>query len=198
MKDKQEVKQNVTSLLATHGFNNAPIILESNSTKEGIEEVKNTINKLVECVNPTSQKKAFRMHVERVFSIKGYGTVVTGIPSSGICAIGDKLQLLPKKQNTIVRAVQKYKRESENTEAHVCSAINIRGIEADNIKRGMTIAAPGAYKETHSAILSIKNVHESITLKRREEIRFHCGTSAEIVSCLLIDCNTLGPETKAS
>ncbi|MBF0252448.1 MAG: selenocysteine-specific translation elongation factor [Candidatus Omnitrophica bacterium] len=192
----EEVKRDVKKFLAQYGYNDAPIILESNRTFEGLEEVRSTITKLVESVERNDREKAFRMHVERVFSVKGYGTVVTGIPISGQCKIGDKLELFPGPQNTIVRAVQKYKRDSEYTEAHVCSAINVRNIKAEEVERGMTIAEPGIFKETTSAILAVTNVHETIIIKKRSKMKLHCGTNVSVVEGLLIGIESLKPNDK--
>ena len=190
---QREVKEAVARLLADHGFPEAPVILESNTTGDGIGEVREAIDRMVNDVARVPGERAFRMGIERVFSIKGYGTVVAGIPSAGRCAIGDELELFPGPERTACRAIQKYNKVSENTEANVCSAINIRAIKASDIKRGMTLAAPGAYRQSSSAILSVRNVHGSISLKRRQEMRFCYGTSATIVSGLLIGSTCLAP-----
>lgn len=190
---QEEVKQNVKYFLKEHGYPEAPVVPESNKTCEGIGEVRETINQLVENVERRHEDTAFRMDVERVFSVQGYGTVATGIPSSGRCAAGDELDLFPGPRRTVCRAIQKYSRASQDTEAHVCSAINIRGVEASDIKRGMTLTAPGVYRQTARAIISVRNVHESASIKLRQEIRFCCGTSARVVSALLIGSQKLGP-----
>lgn len=190
---QQEVKNDVEIFLGANGFAGAPIILESNRTQEGLSEVRAGINKLVGDVERPLDRRAFRMHIERAFSIKGISTVVTGIPLSGSCAVGDQLELFPGPRSTICKAIQKYNRESRDTEAHVCSAINIKDIRASDIQRGMTIAAAGIFRQTSSAILSVRNVHESIKIKRRQEIRFCCGTSNRIVSGLLLHKSSLGP-----
>lgn len=191
---QQEVKNAVELFLAANGFAGAPVIKESNRTEEGLNEVRSCINKLVGEVKRPLDRRAFRMHIERAFSIKGISTVVTGIPLSGSCSVGDQLELFPGPKKTICKAIQKYNRESKDTEAHVCSALNIKDIKASVIERGMTIAASGVFRQTNSAILSVRNVHESINIKRRQEIRFCCGTSNSIVSGLLLHKNSLGPQ----
>ena len=234
---QQEIKESVTALLTKYGFSAAPVIPESNATKEGIGEVKAAINRLVNKVPSAENKvlsaefsglsktispikalgddkkhsalspqssalvfqhyvppRAFRMNIERVFSIKGYGTVVTGIPLAGKCTIRDDLELFPGPQSVVCRAIQKYSFDSSDAQAHVCSAINIRGIKLPDIGRGMALASPGAYRETSSAILSLQNVHETIPVKRRQEMRFCCGTSNRVVSGLLAGSREmLGP-----
>jgi len=211
---QQEIKESVAALLSKHGFSDAPIIPESNATGEGIGEVKAAINRLVgfikrdgdtlrqdvvggDTLRQDVPMRAFRMNIERVFSIKGYGTVVTGIPLAGKCSIRDDLELFPGPQSVVCRAIQKYSFDSNDAQAHVCSAINIRGVKLPDIGRGMALALPGAYRETLSAILSVQNVHETIPIKRRQEMRFCCGTSNRVVSGLLAGSrDMLGPEER--
>ena len=194
---QHEIRENVAVLLSKHGFSDGPIILESNVTGEGIGEVKEAINRLVGSIKSPPETRAFRMNIERVFSVKGYGTVVTGIPLAGKCSIRDELELFPGPQSVVCRAIQKYHFDSNDAQAHVCSAINIRGIKLPDIGRGMTLASPGAYHETLSAILSVQNVHETIPIKRRQEMRFCCGTSNRVVSGLLAGSRgMLGPGEK--
>ena len=201
---QHEIRENVAVLLSKHGFSDGPIILESNVTGEGIGEVKEAINRLVGSINRDGDTlpqgvpmRAFRMNVERVFSVKGYGTVLTGIPLAGKCSIRDELELFPGRKSVVCRAIQKYSFDSNDAQAHTCSAINIRGVKLPDIGRGMTLASPGAYHETLSAILSVQNVHETIPIKRRQEMRFCCGTSNRVVSGLLAGSrDMLGPGEK--
>ena len=194
---QQEIKESVAALLSKHGFSDAPIIPESNKTGEGLAEVREAINRLVEYIKRPPETHAFRMNIERVFSVKGYGTVVTGIPLAGKCTIRDELDLFPGPHRVVCRAIQKYSFESNDAPAHTCSAINIHAIKLPDIERGMTIASPGAYRETLSAILSVRNVHETMPIKRRQEMRFCCGTSNRMVSGLLAGSRgMLGPGEK--
>jgi len=194
---QQKIKEHVAALLSKHGFSDAPIIPESNVTGEGIGEVKEAINRLVGSIERPPETRAFRMNIERVFSVKGYGAVVTGIPLAGKCSIRDELELFPGPQSVVCRAIQKYHFDSNDAQAHICSAINIRGVKLPGIGRGMTLASPGAYHETLSAILSVQNVHETIPIKRRQEMRFCCGTSNRVVSGLLAGSRgMLGPGGK--
>jgi len=194
--DRQlQVRESVAAFLSKHGFPDAPIILESNATGDGIDQVREAIGRLVEKISRPPGERAFRMNIERVFSIKGYGTVITGIPLSGKCAVQDDLELFPGRQPVVCRAIQRYNFQSNHAQAHACSAINIRGVKLPKIERGMTVAWPGAYRETVSAILSVRIVHESLRVKRRQEMRFCCGTSNRVVSCLLAGSrDTLAPE----
>ncbi|MBF0595626.1 MAG: selenocysteine-specific translation elongation factor [Candidatus Omnitrophica bacterium] len=191
---REEVKEKVSAFLAANGFAHAPVIMMSNRTSEGLDDVRQAVDELVAKVQQAPVgRKAFRMDIERVFSPPGVGSVVTGIPLSGHCFIGDKLELFPGAVVTACRAVQKYGQDAADAEAHTCSAITIRDIKAADIERGMTLASPGIFKESTSVILSVRNVHPSFVLKRRQEMRFCCGTFTRVVSGLLLGSHALGP-----
>jgi len=75
------------------------------------------------------------MPIERVFSVKGYGTVVTGIPISGCVQLGDPIELHPVRKKYVIRAIEAYKHDMDVAPAHSCAAINIRDIEPDLLAR---------------------------------------------------------------
>ena len=189
----EEVQREVAAFLAQYGFPDAPVIPASNRTGDGICEVRDAVTQLADEVKPDERERPFRMSVERVFSVQGYGTVATGIPVSGRCKVGDSLELLPGHQSTSVRTLQRYKRESGETTARICSALNLRNIRADEIERGMILVTPGVYRETFSAILSAQNVHETLAIKRRSDMHFLYGTSLQSVSAALLGLEKLLP-----
>lgn len=189
-----EVKEAVGVFLAANGLPDAPIVLMSNRTLEGIEDVRLAVDRLVvRSQQAPVARRAFRMYVERVFSPPGVGTVVTGIPFAGQCAVGDKLEFFPGSLATACRAVQKYGQDAGEAEAHTCCAVTIRDIKASDIERGMVIASPGFYKEASTVVLALKNVHDTAVIKRRQEMRFCCGTLTRVVTGLLLGKQTLGP-----
>ena len=190
---REEVRGEVTGFLEGCGFKEAPIIYVSNKTGDGISEVRDAMDQLVGEVREAKQESSFRMPVERVFTVQGYGAVAAGIPVSGRCKVGDTLELLPGRKQSVVRAIQRYKRDSQETAAHMCSAINLRNLKTEEIERGMTLSTPGAYRETTLATLSVKNVHESKVIKRRTQMHFHYGTSQRNVAGLLVGVEELNP-----
>ena len=191
-------KQDVSAFVARAGFPDAPIIPVSNKTGDGIGEVRDAIDALVERARQNAPDgRAFRMNVERIFAVKGYGTVVTGIPMSGRVNVGDKLELLPAGRELTVRAIQSYKMESDHAVANCCCAINVRDVEPEQVARGMTVGAPGAYAVAEELIISLQNASEGHRLKRRFTAMFHAGTSAVEASLKLLDVETLAPGQEA-
>jgi selenocysteine-specific elongation factor len=190
----EAVKGEVAAFLEQVGFAGAPIVPVSNKTFDGVGEVLAEIDRLVaEVQGRGADDRAFRMSVERVFSVAGYGTVVTGIPVSGAIRVGEKVELLPTagREQTggnggrewVVRTVQMYKTESPAALASCCCAINLRDLGAEQVGRGMVIGMPGMYRATTEMIVAVENATGGETggaqpWKRRFEARLHTGTAA--------------------
>jgi selenocysteine-specific elongation factor len=230
------VKEDVSGLMARSGFADVPIVCFSGKTAEGLDDVRETLEKLIDevgerhterepqmdadgrrlkgnvsgedgtiCVHPRSSavasasggKGAFRMDIERAFSVKGHGTVVTGIPASGALAVGDEAELLPPGEPTTVRAVQTYKYSADAAVEGACAAINVRDIPVEAVSRGMTLVAKGAFGATSALLAAVTNASESVKLKRITEIKFHCGTAGVNASLRLIGARSLGPGEEA-
>jgi len=191
-------KQDVAAFMSRAGFPDAPIIPVSNKTGEGIGDVADMIEHLVDRVRQrTGDGRAFRMNVERVFGVKGYGTVVTGIPMTGQIQVGDKLDLLPGARELTVRTIQSYKHDSPAAYANCCCAINVRDIEPQQIVRGMTVATPGVYRPTNELVVWLQNAADDHVLKRRFLCLLHTGTGMVEASFKLLDCDTLQPRQEA-
>jgi len=191
-------KADVAAFMARAGFPDAPIIPVSNKTGEGVGDVLVQIEDLVDRARQrTTDRRALRMNIERVFGVKGYGTVVTGIPMAGQVNIGERVELLPPGRELTVRTIQSYKHESPTAYANCCCAVNVRDIEANEVARGMTIAHPGIYHATNELIISVQNATDDRTLKRRFIALLHTGTGAVEASLKLLDCDSLPPGQEA-
>jgi selenocysteine-specific elongation factor len=185
-------QQDVAAFMARHGFADAPIVPVSNKTGEGIGDVRDTLQRLVDQVRQRNcDGRAFRMNIERVFSVKGYGTVVTGIPISGEASVGEAIELLPRGTRLTIRAVQTFKRESERAMASCCAAINVRDLDAQQVMRGQTIAAPGVYRGAGQIVCAIESVLADAALPRRFTAMLHSGTAVTEASVKLLDRDRL-------
>ncbi|MGV8120837.1 MAG: selenocysteine-specific translation elongation factor [Candidatus Xenobiia bacterium LiM19] len=188
---KKTVILEIEEFLKKKGYPDAPIVPYSSVTGEGFSDVRRRMNELVARVRPVSDTRAFRMHIERVFSIKGYGTVATGIPISGSAAVGERLEILPMKRECVVRAIEAYKHDIETAPPSSCAAINLRDIEAESLSRGMTLAAPKCYRSTKSVIVSLRNVSDDIALPELFETWFLCGTGKARATARLLFTKSL-------
>jgi selenocysteine-specific elongation factor len=192
------VRDDVKGFMARRGFPDAPVICFSSKTLDGLDKVRDTLEGfLAEIAARPPETGPFRMYVDRVFSVKGYGTVITGIPDSGALAVGDRLELLPAGTPTSVRAIQAYKFSREEARAFTCAAVNVRDVPTEEVARGMAIVEPGAFRATRRVLVTVLNASDTVALKRIAEVTFHTGTAVVNASFRLIGADVLKPGAEA-
>ncbi len=188
------VKEDVTSFLKGTFLEGSPIIPVSAVKGEGLEELKQALDVLVAEVEPRSTEGAFRLSVDRVFTMRGFGTVVTGTSLSGTLRTGDPVTIYPAEHKTKVRGLQVHNLEVQEVFPGQRTAINLQGIERLLIQRGDVIATPGALVATH-----IVDVHLALLssaprpLKNRAKIRFHTGTAEHLGTVILLGGDEMLP-----
>ena len=189
-----EVRGHLAAFLELAGFPGAPIVNVSNKTGVGVDDIRQALNTLVErATKAPPDTRVFRMNVERTFSVKGLGTVVTGIPLSGTIRVGEKAELLPAGQATVIRGIQSFKFDADLAQAHVCAAIALRDIEPDKAARGMTVAAPGVFKAVTVFAATLRNASDSFCFKRNTDVKLHTGTAVVLATLKLIGADELRP-----
>ncbi len=172
----------------------APILPVSNVTGEGFGSLIEALSDLVRGITPKPVDGVFRLPVERSFSVKGYGTVVSGIPVSGRANIGDEVVLLPAGLTGRIKAIQVYGRDSETVQAGQCAALNMRHWDHTAIERGNVIAtpgpvqgAPGYFQAEQWCVCQLRLLpHERLVLKTGTEVKFHTGTSEVLATIYLL------------
>lgn len=194
----EAVKNEIAGFLKEYGYGEAPIIPVSNITSDGINQIRSTLDGMVSSIMREADNRAFRMNIERVFPVKGFGTVVSGIPLSGKIRTGDEVELLPSGRRTAVKSIQNYKHNTDNTYAGVCSAINLKDIPAEEISRGMTIATPGYFRPAKFAIVELMNISRDYPIKHNSEFKFHAGTSEVNAKVSLPGKNIIEPGAAAA
>ena len=199
---RERARRDVETFMGRMGYPGAATVLVSSRTGEGLDEARCTLERLVhEAVEILGQgehsSRAFRMNVEHVFTIKGHGTVVTGIPLAGEVSLDDTLELLPAGAETGIRAIQTYKYDVRRASSNACTALNLRDVGAESIRRGMTLAAPGAFEATIALVGTLRNATDTVVIRRREQVRFHAGTSVTSASLRLIGVDRLEPGRQA-
>lgn len=187
--DLEAITSLLEEFLEKNDYHDIEIHCVSNQTKEGIDTLRDSLNKQVEEVSKEQDNRAFRMFIRHIFSIKGHGTVVTGVPSSGTLGKDSEVEILPGKLSTSIRNIENYRSESETTQASLSSAINLRNVEQSSLRRGMCIVTPGVFSTSKKLIAKINNVSAD-TIGKRLECRFLLGTSTAVAKLTLIqeDC----------
>ncbi len=170
------------------------IIPVSAVTGEGIEELILALEKLVEQVGERPSGGLFRLPIDRVFTIKGFGTVVTGTLVSGKVTIGEAVEILPKGLKAKVRGLQVHNEKVKQAVAGQRTAVNLQGIEKSSVERGEVLLHPGTVEQTDILDVEIIHLfHSSSPLKNGVTLRFHTGTSHRMAKILLLGTNELKP-----
>ncbi|MBW2219965.1 MAG: selenocysteine-specific translation elongation factor, partial [Deltaproteobacteria bacterium] len=172
----------------------APVLPVSSATNEGISELISAMGHLAEKIpeNPTSGM--FRLPVDRVFSMKGFGTVITGSLISGQVSTGDSVMLYPSMVDAKVRGVQVHGKSVDTAASGMRTAINFQGLEKSVVNRGDVLSPPNALKPSYmtDAIFNFLKSNEK-PIKNRTRVRFHSGTSEIMGNLILLDRDELEP-----
>jgi selenocysteine-specific elongation factor len=174
----EKVSAEVKDFLVGTFLENAPILPVSSITGQGFDGFCEALKELMSIIKPRRIDGIFRLPVERTFSLKGYGTVVTGIPVSGSAQIGDEVVLLPQETKGRIRAIQVYKRDSDVAVSGQCAALNVPYWDYKTIVRGNVVTL-GDYFSPQQWFLCKLHVLDSrgSGLKTGTSIKFHTGTS---------------------
>jgi len=188
------VELDIGELLQGSFMEDAPILKVSAETGDGVDQLKTALLDLCKKVPDKQDRGIFRLHVDRVFSMKGYGTVVTGTVNSGSLKIGDTVELLPGSVKSKVRGLQSHGEEVQQVETGDRAAINLQGVEIKQIERGSQIAEIGYLQSLNQmgvTLLLLGSAQKPITQNQR--IRIHLGTQEVMARVALTDGKTLQP-----
>ncbi len=170
----------------------APIVKVSAVQGKGIDELKNTINQKISLLDFKEEFGPFRMPVDRVFTMKGFGTVVTGTALNGRISIGDEICFYPSGLKANIRGIQTHGRNMEIIEAGHRTAINLQGISQEEINRGDMAATPDSM--TTSTLLDARLYYldnNDKKLKNRTLVRLHIGTREIMARVILTEQSSL-------
>lgn len=185
---EEEVREYVDKTI----LKGAPIVSVSSVTREGLDKLVQEIEKVA---GEVEEKPAFgqaRLPIDRVFSMPGFGTVVTGTLWSGQFKVGDTVELLPSGRQLKIRNLQVHNEKVETAYAGQRVAVNLQGIEVADIKRGYWLATPGYLTPSYrvDARLRLINSTDRI-LKNWSRIHFHLGTDEVLGRVVLLSCDEL-------
>ncbi|MCK5148091.1 selenocysteine-specific translation elongation factor [bacterium] len=188
------VTEDIRKLLKGTGFEGAAILPVSGITGHGVEELRTALFDTAGQIGMRRDRGIFRMPIDRVFTIKGFGTVVAGTVISGNVNADDSVELLPKGRVLRVRGLQVHEHGVENSGVGFRTAVNLQGIEKGAIERGDVLAEPGFYRPTSmmDAQFSLLSTSPK-SLKNRARIRVHLGTSEVIARIVLLDKDIYEP-----
>jgi selenocysteine-specific elongation factor len=172
------VEDEARELITGSFLESAPLVAVSSRTGAGLDDLKVRLAEMGKRVPPRSHDFTMRLPIDRAFSMKGFGAVVTGTLISGKITEGDELELLPLRVNVRVRGLQVHNKSVHEAHAGQRTAVNLAGIETAQIERGMVLASPGRLRTTQVVDSWIDMLPgASRALRSRSRVRFHIGAT---------------------
>ncbi len=188
------VELEIRELLQESFLENAPIVRTSVTTGKGLEEIKLKISEICSTIEEKSGNDFFRLPIDRSFAVNGYGAVVTGTVYSGQVAEGDELELLPEGKKVRVRSLQAHSKSVKKSSEGQRCAINLAGIDHQEIKRGQELATLGYLASTKVISVMLQCAKDrKKPLKHRLQVRLHLGTSEVLGTLSLLEDDAIKP-----
>ena len=175
----------------------APVVPVSATTGAGLDAFKKEVLRVAETVPAKDAAQHFRLPIDRAFSMKGFGTVVTGTLVSGSLQAEDEAELYPLRKRVRVRGLHSGGRAVSRAMAGQRTAVNLAGIEREEIQRGMVLGPPGVFEPTKRLDARLTLLASARPLKNRARVHFHQGTAEAIADVVLIAGNELAPGQSA-
>ncbi|RUM88133.1 MAG: selenocysteine-specific translation elongation factor [Thermodesulfatator sp.] len=188
------VAEEVREALRGTFLEKAPMVAVSAVTGEGLSELVQVLDQLVQRIPDRSVEGPFRLPVDRVFTVRGFGTVVTGTTLSGRLRVGEEVEIHPGGFRARVRRIQSHGEDREEALAGMRTALNLQGVEKEALSRGSVVFEPGALKP--SRILDVELQYLSSAprpLKNLEKVHFHLGTAELMAEVVLFGKDRLEP-----
>jgi len=189
------VEEDVKSFLTGTVLEDAPICRVASTKGQGIPELVQLIDTKAELLKARSQTGAFRMPIDRVFTMSGFGTIVTGTLWSGVLQEGDRAVIQPGGLEVRIRGIQVYGQKVAVARAGQRTALNIPGVECMDLERGHVLTKPGTLKPGHMLNADFKLLKKAPLkeLHNGTRIRFYTGTAEAIGRLYLLDHEKMVP-----
>jgi selenocysteine-specific elongation factor len=181
------VRDELAGFFAGTFLERAPTVLTSAATGAGLEELRAVLKASLADVPARRAGGPFRMPVDRVFSLKGFGTIVGGTVVAGTVRVKDEVEIQPSGRKARVRGIQSRHAAAPEASVGMRAALNLTGVERDELARGFEVAAPGWLAPTRRLDLSL--TVETGPLGHRARVRFNKGTAEALGRLLLLDAD---------
>ncbi len=172
----------------------APILRVSAKTRKGLETLVSNLESILGQKSPRIDLGRPRLPIDRVFTMSGFGTVVTGTLLDGHLTVGEEVEILPSGQRGRVRGLQTHKQKEDAAVPGSRTAVNISGLETESIERGDVVVHPGQYQPTRRVDARFRLLQDvSSSLKHNDEVKFFVGASETIANLRLLGTDELRP-----
>lgn len=188
------IEVDVRAAVADTVLRNAPVVRVSARNKIGLDALLQSLTQLLETKPARPDLGRPRLPIDRVFTMSGFGTVVTGTLSDGTLSVGDEVQILPSGLAGRVRGLQTHKKKEEQSAPGSRTAVNISGVNTEDVRRGEVVVHPNQYQSTRridARFHLLKDV--SSPLKHGSEVKVFVGASETVAMLRLLGAEELGP-----
>ncbi len=175
----------------------SPMIAVSAHTGAGLEDLKREIVRLTAEIPARDTDAIFRLPIDRVFVMKGFGTVITGTLIAGKVKKEEEVEIFPGRQLVRVRGVQVHGAASDQAIAGQRTALNLAGVQVEDLARGMTLTAPGLLETTQRIEVQLSLLADAKPLKNRARVHLHAFASETIAEVKLHEGTEIRPGTTA-
>lgn len=181
------IEEEVKNFVKGSFLEGSPIVPVSSKTMSNIDLLKEKIKEIALKVEPKPIKGLFRLPIDRVFTLKGFGTVVTGTAISGTISVDDAVEILPSGIKSRVRGLHSHGRPIQTAYAGQRLAINLQGVDKEEIKRGDSVVVPEKFLPTRKFDSKVELLSNSPVVKNKSLVHFHLNTSETVARIIFYD-----------
>jgi selenocysteine-specific elongation factor len=188
------VADEVVETLQGTALEGAPILPVSSTTREGLDELLGVMAKLLSQVPERADRGLPRLPVDRVFTLTGFGTVVTGTLLDGSLRLGDEVEILPQRKRSRVRGLQTHNRKVELAPPGGRTAVNLAGVTLEDVRRGNVVAHPGKLKPTRTLDVKLRLITDALRgVENDDEVDLFTGAAEALARVSLLEGKALRP-----
>jgi selenocysteine-specific elongation factor len=188
------VREDVAGAVRDTFLAGAPILPVSAKTGQGLDDLRAALHALAQSVPQRGTDQLPRLPIDRVFTVKGFGTVVTGTLTAGALGVDDRVEVFPRKTEAKIRGLQTHGHPVTSARAGQRTAVNLQGLERAAIGRGDVVGLPGTLVPSLLVDGTLELLKDAARpLRSRARVRFHVGTSEIMARALLLDRTELAP-----
>ena len=188
------VQADIAETVAHTALANAPLIPVSAVQGRGLDTLVNTLDQILSQIPPRSNRGRPRLPIDRVFSMSGFGTIVTGTLLDGQVSVGQEVEILPQGLKSRVRGLQSHKKSVDLANPGSRTAVNLTGLSTDQVNRGDVLTTPGWLESTQLLDVSLKVLPDAPRpLRHNQEVEFFTGSTETTAFVRLLDTRQLEP-----
>jgi len=186
------VQEDVSELLADTCLSVAPVVPVSARTGAGLPRLLEALETVLENAPPRRDMGRPRLSIDRVFTVAGFGTVVTGTLSDGALEVGQEVEIVPGGVQARIRGLQTHKRKIERAVPGSRVAINLSGVRIEQLQRGQVVTLPGLLRPTQLVDLRLRLLPDApAPLQHSQEVDFFCGAAEVVARTRLLDAEVI-------